>query len=85
MPVVREDTGVDEVAVGVELGDRLLRCPENRGGAVVADEHVAGRVERDARDAGKVQAENDSRLELHQARTQRPDASSAARPASAGV
>ena len=45
-----EDAGIDQVAVGPDLGDGLLLARGPRG-AVVADEDVAGRVERDAGDA----------------------------------
>ena len=60
-------------------------CPENGSGTVVADEDVAGRVERDAGDVRKVQARNHSLLKPQQARTKLPAASIAARPGRAGV
>ena len=53
--------------------------PEDRGGAIVADEDVAGRVERDAGDPRERRRDH-SLLERHEARTKPPAAPIAARP-----
>ena len=52
--------------------------PENQSGAVVADEDVARRVERDTGDPRKRQARNHPLLERQQARTKLPPVSIAA-------
>ena len=70
-PVVREDAGARQIAVGPDLGDGLLLARGPRG-AVVADEDVAGRVERDAGDARKRHGRDHSRLERQDARPKRP-------------
>ena len=61
-PVVLNTLALTRIAVGADLGDGLLLA-RGTGGAIVADEDVTGRVERDTGDPRKRQARNHSLLE----------------------
>src|SRR5262249_9041558 len=74
-----DQVAVDQVGVEPDLGDRLLLAGR-ASRAVVADEDVAGRVERDAGDPRERQGRDHSRLEPQEARTKRPSSSIAAPP-----